>query len=282
MRCQRILRICNSTSVGCRDIERATLPSCQNPVTKEFARSGQCSEFVRHVNAASGILIFGRTRECNSGSIGQDETRFAIAGGIGRPLPQRGVPRYNFSWAAPSLMNIADRQLIVRSGGRRKGIVYDDQQHRDRFNGPGQYLFRGTLPSSAFVTPYEGLGVTPTSIDPVVATLFACRYLMDGPAAVFLALKSDFAGLLDGPSLASFDYEFAVNIELPPDEFEKLCRYRVAVNDSIAVLCDLGYRLPSRLPDLGALTQALIQSRKMNMEDIDRYVKRCQQLQKGG
>ena len=129
---------------------------------------------------------------------------------------------------------------------------------------------------------YEGPGVTPTSVDPVVATLFACRYLMDGPAVVFLALKSDFVELLDGPNLASFSYECAVNIELPPSEFERRCRHGIPVNDSVAVLNQLGYRLPSKLPDLGALTQALMQSPRMLLEDIDRYVERCQQLAEGG
>jgi hypothetical protein len=160
--------------------------------------------------------------------------------------------------------------------------VYDESQHRDLFNGPGRYLFRGTLPSSAFATAYQCTGVTPTSVDPVVATLFACRYLMEGPAIVLLALKSDFLELLDGPNLASFSYECAVNIELPPYEFEKRSRHRVSVHDSVAILGQLGYRLPSKLPDLGALTQALIQSPRMLMEDIERYVARCQQLQEGG
>lgn len=160
--------------------------------------------------------------------------------------------------------------------------MYDPQQHHDLFNGPGRYLFRGTLPSSTFATEYQGPGVTPTSIDPIVATLFACRYRTAGPAIVLLALKSDFLGLLDGPNLASFWYECAVNIELPPHEFENRCRHRVAVTDSLAVLDQLGYRLPPKLLDLGALTQALMQSPRMLMEDIDRYVERCKQLPEGG
>jgi hypothetical protein len=160
--------------------------------------------------------------------------------------------------------------------------VYDDRQHLDLFNGPGRYLFRGTLPSNAFATAYKGIGVTPTSIDPVVATLFACRYRMEGPAVVFLALKSDFRELIDGPNLASFSYECAVNLELPPYEFEKRCRHCVPVDHSVAFLEQLGYRLPSKLPDFGALTQALMQSPRMFVEDIDRYVERCEQLSEGG
>jgi len=148
--------------------------------------------------------------------------------------------------------------------------VYDERQHRELFDRSGLYLFRGTLPSTAFARPYPGPGVTPTSVDPLVATLFACRYLMEGPAIVLLALKSEFIGLLDGPNLACFSYECAVNIDLPPVEFEKRCRHSVAVSDSVAVLDQLGYRLPSKLPDTGALTQALLQSPRMLLEDIDR------------
>jgi hypothetical protein len=45
---------------------------------------------------------------------------------------------------------------------------------------------------------------------------------------------------------------------------------------------ELGYLIPSKLPDLGALTQALTQSLRMVMEDIDRYIERCQELSEGG
>ena len=158
--------------------------------------------------------------------------------------------------------------------------MYDKCQHLDLFNGPGRYLFRGTLPSRSFGTAYRGSGVTPTSVDPIVSTLFACRYSMEGPAGVLLALKADFAELLDGPNLASFQFEMAVNIELPPDEFEKRCFQLVTLQDSLALLDTLGYRLPSRLPDLGALTQALMLSPRMANDKIDRYVELGHQLPK--
>ena len=120
--------------------------------------------------------------------------------------------------------------------------------------------------------------MTPTTIDPVVATLFACRYRMEGPAVVLQALKSDFLELLDGPNLISFSHECAVNIDLPPYEFEGRCHRCISVDDSVAILNRLGYRLPSKLPDHGALAQALMLSPRMLLEDIDRYVERCQQL----
>jgi large repetitive protein len=179
--------------------------------------------------------------------------------------------------------------LAVQSTGvaaklseRQRKIVYDDCQHLDLFHGPGRYLFRGTLPSNAFAAAYQGSGVTPTSVDPIVATLFACRYRVEGPAGVLIALKSALAELLDGPNLASFWYELAVNIELLPYEFEGLCLQFIPVGESLAVLKQLGYRLPSKLPDLGALTQALVQSPRMPMEDIDRYVELCQRFSEGG
>jgi len=102
--------------------------------------------------------------------------------------------------------------------------------------------------------------------------------LSEGPAIVLVALKSDFLNLLDGPPLSNFSYECAVNIELPPDEFEKRCRHQVSVQDSLAILAELGYRLPSKLPDQGALTQALLQSPRMLMDDMTRFAERCQAL----
>lgn len=160
--------------------------------------------------------------------------------------------------------------------------MYDERQHLDLFALPTLYLFRGTLPSSAFPTPYRGCGVTPTSVDPIVATLFACRYRMAGPAIVLLALKQDLADRLDGPNLMSFAYELAVNIDLHPDEFEKRCVLSVSVDQSLALLAELGYRLPTRLPDFGALTQAIEESSRMQRDEIDRYAARCFELTAGG
>ncbi len=154
--------------------------------------------------------------------------------------------------------------------------MYDEHQHLDLFHSPGRHLFRETLPSRAFAGPYRGAGVTPTSVDPVVATLFACRWRMEGSAIVLLARKSDFEGLLDGPNLASCSYELAVNIEVPQAEFERRCFHWVSVDDSLSVLRQLGYVLPSRLPDLGALTGALTQSPRMLLQEIDSYVEQCQ------
>lgn len=136
--------------------------------------------------------------------------------------------------------------------------MYDDRQHLELFANPCPFLFRGTLASEDFQKPYQGPGITPTSVDPVVATLFACRYRMDGPAIVLVGLKEDFKELLDGPNLASFNYEMAVNLEMPPFEFEPRCAYRVPLEIALRFLDQMGYSLPSRLPDLGALTQALV------------------------
>jgi hypothetical protein len=118
--------------------------------------------------------------------------------------------------------------------------------------------------------------VPPTSVDPIVATLFACQHRMEGPTVVLIGLKSGFAELLDGPSLASFKYELAVNLDMRQDEFERRCAACVSVDDSLTVLRQLDYRLPTRLPDVGALTQALTQSPRMPIQHIDSYVERCQ------
>ncbi len=153
--------------------------------------------------------------------------------------------------------------------------MFDERQHFDLFFGPGQYLFRGTLPSKAFTRPYSGVGVTPTSVDPIVATLFACRYRMDGPAVVWIAPKSEFRDRLDGPNALGFGYELAVNIDMAPPEFESRCLFGVSVDESLTILAQLAYRLPVRLPDIGALAQALTQSPRMLSEDIVRYVELC-------
>lgn len=153
--------------------------------------------------------------------------------------------------------------------------MYDERQHLDLYHGPGAYLFRGALPSKSFDSPYEGIGVTPTSTDPIVATLFACRYRMRGPAVILISLKSDYNELLDGPNLSSFGYELAVNIDLPPDEFERRCLCQVPVELSLQVLREMGYSVPSKIADHDGLAQSLQQTPRMYFEQITTYVERC-------
>lgn len=160
--------------------------------------------------------------------------------------------------------------------------MYDQYQHIQLFSNTSKYLFRGTLPTSSFHQPYRGMGITPTTVDPVVASLFAARYLMDGPAVVLIARKAELADSLDGPNLLSFRHELAINLELVPMQFEARCILKVSVQDSIQLLQELGYAVPKRLHDTGALSQALLESPRMNQEDIDLYVERCHYVMKGG
>src|SRR5260370_13288774 len=97
-----------------------------------------------------------------------------------------------------------------------------------------------------------------------------------------MALKYSFDNLIDCLNVSRFHYELAVNIEVHPTEFEGRCIQRVSVDDSLEILNQLIYWLPAKLPDLGALTQALTQSPRMLIQEMDRYVERCQQLPSNG
>lgn len=95
---------------------------------------------------------------------------------------------------------------------------------------------------------------------------------------MLITLKSNFAELLDGPNITNYYHELAVTIDWPPDEFENRCIRHVSLSDSLIVLHPLGYTLPAKLPDFGALTQ----SPRMPINEIDRYVARCRQLPDDG
>lgn len=152
--------------------------------------------------------------------------------------------------------------------------MYDEQQHKDLFLGPGMYLFRGTLPAS-FYEGEKSSGVTPTTVDPIVATLFACRYRTEGPARVLIALKQDFADDLNGPNLASYEYELAVNLEMSQQTFEHRSRFNISVDESLSILRTLGYELPVQLYDHLALSQALQQSPRMLLTQVAAYANAC-------
>jgi hypothetical protein len=101
---------------------------------------------------------------------------------------------------------------------------------------------------------------------------------MQGPAIVLVARKADFRDLLNGPNIASFQFELAINIDVIPPEFERMSESRVAVEDSIRIIRALGYPLPTRLPDLGALMHALTESPRMPLEHVQAFVEQSRAL----
>jgi hypothetical protein len=95
--------------------------------------------------------------------------------------------------------------------------VYDPNYHIHMFRSAPAHLFRGARLSEDYEEPYSGSGDTPTSIDPIVATLFAAHEQSKGKAVVLILDKEAFRGMRGGPSIRTqASLELAVNLRLPP------------------------------------------------------------------
>jgi hypothetical protein len=153
-------------------------------------------------------------------------------------------------------------------------MMYDHKHHLDVFESGGTYLYRGTMPTKEFVEEYFGAGVTPTSIDPLVATLFAAKCRSEGTPIVILAEREKFKARLDGPTCVTWaNVELAVNIEIPPWDFEREAARIISLETSLQIFDQLGIELPTGLVGSGAVRQALFSSPRLTFEQRERYAR---------
>ncbi len=157
--------------------------------------------------------------------------------------------------------------------------MYDPTHHLDMFRSARRFLFRGTRTARSYGDTYTGNGVTPTSIDPIVATLYAARYRSEGPA-IFLILEKDaFKDRIDGPSVTSFaGMELAVNLDVTPMKAEQEALKIVSVDDCLRIIREMGHEMPEILRDLGALREALRYSPRLSPDEVDFFSKQALEI----
>jgi hypothetical protein len=118
------------------------------------------------------------------------------------------------------------------------------------------YLYRGTTVGWPGYEDLRATGMTPTTTDPVVATLFAVESRNHGQATLLLAERTPLETLV-GEANHFANLECAINLRIQPLDFFRVVARRVEVDRSLAVLASMGFdQLPSRLRP-GALTDAL-------------------------
>ena len=119
------------------------------------------------------------------------------------------------------------------------------------------YLYRGTTARWPGNESLLAAGITCTTTDPLVATLFAIACRNHGPGVVLLAPKGPLERLI-GPSNPFEQIECAVNLEMLPGEFARRAVHRMDVDTSLAILAEPGFSaLPVRINGAEALAIAL-------------------------
>ncbi len=138
--------------------------------------------------------------------------------------------------------------------------------------GDPEYLYRGTTEGWPGNDCLREEGITCTTTDPLVATLFAVECRNHGPAIILAAPRAAFERLI-GPENFFKDMECAINLRIPPVEFARRAVLRLDVDRALERLRTIGFDwLSVRIGGREALREAIKEShlaaQRLNPEQI--------------
>jgi hypothetical protein len=128
-----------------------------------------------------------------------------------------------------------------------------------------RYLYRGTTEGWPGYPVRPGEEITCATTDPLVATLFAIECRNYGRAFI-LAARRDRLEHLVAPANIFDIIESAVNLRCSPLEFASRAEFVLGVDDSIAILRELGFvDVPVRLRAKSTLHQEIEDSHSLGL-----------------
>ena len=138
-------------------------------------------------------------------------------------------------------------------------------------SGRETYYFRGTTEGYPGNSALQRLGITPTSTDPFVSTVFATNGENYGKGVLYIASSTDLKGISTTSSnvLSSFEKEVAFNIQ--PLEFANRAGLSVSSSQARKILKSMGYNIPSRI-STDEISDILKNAPTFGQDDIMRFV----------
>jgi hypothetical protein len=134
------------------------------------------------------------------------------------------------------------------------------------------YVFRGTTKGFAGNPALQKLGVTPTSIDPLVATVFAAEGSMKGAnPVVYFGRMDAFSDTLEVGNFRKV-LEREVTVPLTPDAFAAKAPNSIPLTRARAILAEMGIDVPATFASVPDATQFLEKAPKMTPEQIKKFV----------
>lgn len=149
---------------------------------------------------------------------------------------QLGDSRLNALQSVPAPWEIVNPVSIVRAGVTALGIRSVATQSE-------QFLFRGTTEGFAGSPGLQRIAITPTSTDPVVATIFAIEASNYGRGVVLVAPR---AGLPTVPGNVLAGIEAEIGVAMSPSTFAAHAS-SVGVAEARSALGQLGIQLPGSI-----------------------------------
>jgi filamentous hemagglutinin len=141
-------------------------------------------------------------------------------------------------------------------------------------------LFRGTSEGFPGSPGLQKIGVTPTSTDPVVASVFATKSSNYGKGVFHIATKESLQGvdIIPGNILSAAEREVGVAVTPTVFATEKTA-VTITAQEARVILKEMGVTVPEVVTEAGADLTRLIESMpKLNTEQTQQFIKRAAEV----
>jgi len=148
-------------------------------------------------------------------------------------------------------------------------------------------LFRGTSEGYPGSPGNQRVGITPTTTNPAVATVFGTQSSQYGNGVVHVAVPGDVAavdilpsGYSQSPTLGTVEAEIPVN--MPPAQFANQASVTITAAQARSILSDMGINISGNITAQGSdLTNLLKGLPTLTSEQVQTFVQKAMQLSKG-
>jgi hypothetical protein len=177
---------------------------------------------------------------------------------------------------------LADAAGADGTFGLRPQFVLDTTPATSAISGAGAagdnvIVFRGTTDRYPGNPGLQQIGVTPTTTDPVVATLFATEASNFGEGVVYVGAVEP-GLLIEGNVLAGVEAE--VGVSMAPADFAAAAQ-PVSVEAARAALAEMGIDLPAQITGKAMLQQWLSSTPRLTPAQVEEFTQLVLQAQQG-
>ena len=263
-----------------------------------FHEGRAIGNFANTVLGARGLLSLGKsaiTGVANARALSVETANGTAALQIERKIalnPENDFgPLNRPAKANPSSIKVANIEDVLTSseidGLSAIGLQRGQMQELLSATNGDLYVFRGTRSNAATAggESSELIGITPVTIDPLRATIFALgREGTDGvPGSVFFGSKTELSMEITrgntpfgAPTTPLLQLEMEMGASVTPSIFAQRAPYSISAKSSVEILNDMGLGVQSSVT--GNLSNVLRQYPPMTPAQIGEYIQRASEV----
>ena len=143
-----------------------------------------------------------------------------------------------------------------------------------------KYYFRGTIEGFEGGAGLQKAGITPTTSDPAVATMFATYAKKFGKGELQIAVPEELQGVKAyEPNVEALGpIEKEIPLGITPKAFAERTSLKISVDDARKILGDMGVKLPGQINTIDDLNRNLKEIPKLSQKQIDEFYNRAVKL----